>query len=75
MAGERDTIQDFADGVDRIRISGLDGATPAQRFAELQIQSITVGGVPGSLIRVDGHEIVVQGVVPSLLTLADFDLI
>ncbi len=75
VAGERDTIQDFADGVDRIRISGLDGATPAQRFAELQILGITVDGVQGSLIRVDGHEIVVQGVVPSLLTLADFDLI
>lgn len=73
--GERDIIQDFADGIDLIRMIGLEGATPEARFARLTIVAATIDGVSGSLIRHGGHEIFVQGLAPEALTLADFDLV
>lgn len=68
FSGERDTVTDFEDGIDRIQVHGLTGANLAARFAQMSI-SDTSGG---ALIVVNGQEILLEGVTASQLTISDF---
>lgn len=66
--GERDVIADFEDGIDRIQLKGISGATGADRFAQLTITDTFAGAV----VAINGHEILVEGVAAANLTLSDF---
>lgn len=66
-AGERDTITDWTDGEDRLRIEGLAGTTAA-RFAQLDLVQVR----QGVEIRHHGHTILVQGATPDQFDAGDF---
>lgn len=70
--GERDVIGDFEVGVDRIRLSGVEGQGLQGRFNALDLTNITVNGAPAVEIEYDGHVIVLQGVRANDLSLSDF---
>ncbi len=74
-AGERDRILDFQDGLDRLRLADVDGATNAARFQSLDIENALVGGKAGVSITYDGHVIEVANVNTNLLTAADFEFV
>ncbi len=63
-----DRILDFQDGLDRIRLDGVAGATAADRFAALEIAA--TGG--GSMVRIGHQTILVDLLPPELLGVGDF---
>jgi serralysin len=65
---ETDRIADFENGIDRIQIVGLPGATPEARFAALTITAHP----DGARIARGDQTIIVEGVAPGLLDLTDF---
>ncbi|UMA66996.1 hypothetical protein LVO79_18380 (plasmid) [Roseivivax marinus] len=71
--GETDYIQDFEHFEDRMEISGIEGDTAADQFAQLEI-GFAVGsdGEAGSYVRVEGHTIILDGFFPGDLTVDDF---
>lgn len=67
-AGERDGITDFRVGEDHIRLSGIGGQGLSGRFRALDIFDTENGAV----VRYADHEIVLEDVVASELSLDDF---
>ncbi len=67
-SGEVDTITDFRTGIDDIEIG------PANSFSDLTITDVTIGGVDGAAVDVNGHRIFVENVEASDLTAGDFIL-
>ena len=73
--GETDTILGFEDGIDLIRLTGVEGAAGAGlqgRVDALEIADTTVEGAAGASISYNGHTILVQGVAAADLGLDDF---
>ncbi|MFE3836315.1 hypothetical protein [Pseudogemmobacter sonorensis] len=70
--GDTDRIMDFENGIDRIRLGGLAGATAHDRFAALSIQDISYAGDRGAMIQYGGQRIFLPGISASLLDVSDF---
>lgn len=70
--GERDTVTDFQNGIDRLQVFPVPGATAAARFASLDIGSVTISGVSYAEIAWSGHSILLAGVAPGQLDVTDF---
>ncbi|MDU8912148.1 M10 family metallopeptidase C-terminal domain-containing protein [Aestuariicoccus sp. MJ-SS9] len=68
VGGEWDIILDFQDGLDLIRLSGVEGQGLAGKFAAL---SITDGSF-GAVVQYGGHRIDVDGVDAADLDAGDF---
>ncbi len=66
--GERDTITDFQNDADTIRIHGIDGSTDQAQFDALNFSTVTAGVE----ISVGGHVITVNGTFVSDFTANDF---
>ncbi|MCF3592769.1 M10 family metallopeptidase C-terminal domain-containing protein [Rhodobacteraceae bacterium LMO-12] len=71
-AGENDTISDFEDGQDRLRLSGVEGVGLAGRLSALNITDSTQGDEEAALINYNGHSILVLNVAVADLGLEDF---
>lgn len=66
--GENDTIADFEDGVDKLRMSGVGFGSQQNRFNALDI--LDVSG--GTAVSYGGHTILLQGTHSSSLGVDDF---
>lgn len=71
-AGEVDLIALFEDGLDTIRMRGVDGVGQQGKFDALDLSSTTINGYQSVVIQYDGHTIYVQDVSISDLSKADF---
>lgn len=72
LRGETDVVTDFEDGVDRLRLLGLTGATDAAKFRGLLIRDVTIGGVDYAEINRAGHVLRIAGVDAADLSPTDF---
>jgi serralysin len=68
VAGERDVIADFQIGEDHIRLSGVEGPGLMGRFLALDIFDTADGAV----VRYADHEILLEDVATSSLSVEDF---
>lgn len=68
VAGERDVIADFQIGEDQIRLSGVAGPGLMGRFLALDIFDT----VDGAVVRYADHEILLEDVATSSLSVEDF---
>ncbi len=66
--GEYDTITDFEDGLDKIRLSGIDPAASGGRFGALTLTAVS----GGTVVSYHGHEILLEGVAKADLSADDF---
>jgi Ca2+-binding RTX toxin-like protein len=71
--GLRDVVSDFRDGEDLLVIAPVPGASPAAKFASLEIAAAVVDGVSGTEIRYGGHLVFLAGLAPGLLGVGDFE--
>ncbi len=67
-SGERDTVLDYQDGIDQIRISGVSGTDAVGKFGSLQVASVG----DGAQISYKGHVIVLDDVRSVDLDSGDF---
>lgn len=74
-AGESDRITDFENGIDRIQLPRLPGATPQAKFAALEIALVDDNGVAATRIQYGGQSILLTGVAPAALDPGDFLLL
>lgn len=66
--GENDTIADFEDGIDALRMSGVGSGNQQNRFNALDIRDVS----GGAEVSYGGHTILLQGVSASSLSVDDF---
>jgi len=69
ISGEIDSISDFQDGIDQIRLHDVNGVGSNGRFAALAISDSGAGAVE---IAYDGHLIAVPGVSSDIFDVGDF---
>lgn len=69
-SGETDTLADFEDGMDIIRMRGVIG-----KFDGLEISEVTIGGVDYTQISYDGHTITLPDVSAEDISADDFTFI
>ncbi|ETW10815.1 putative calcium-binding protein [Roseivivax marinus] len=76
--GAVDVIADFEDGLDSIRLTGIQNAPGSGlqgRVDALAIQDATLDGALGAELSYNGQTIFLSGVSASELSLADFDFL
>ncbi|KMK67516.1 calcium-binding protein [Puniceibacterium sp. IMCC21224] len=70
--GEADLVTDFEDGLDRIRLGGVEGMGRQGRFDGLDIADAMIDGTAGATVSYHGHVISMIGVSAADLGVSDF---